>query len=172
MTDQKMPMATTNEQVECIRQLSQKCFVDLVDALANEDRCREAGDAEAELIATVRRIELVEFLFAWAAIFDNLSNELSPNMTLETRLAILGVDPARASDFLPTATLVQLVEAGVESEPEAERVGPLLQLRVFCGNQNVHYSMRVARASRDELQALLAAEARGRVFVPAPKTLQ
>ncbi|MBB5543320.1 hypothetical protein A8H39_10955 [Paraburkholderia fungorum] len=172
MTDQKMPMATTDEQVECIRQLSQKCFADLADALANEDRCRDAGNAEAELIATVRRIELVEFLFAWVAIFDNLSNEVSPIMTLETRLAILGADPARAKDFMPTATLVQLVEAGVESAPAAERVGPLLQLRVFCGNPDVHYSLQVARASRDELQALLAAESRGSVFVAAPKTLQ
>jgi hypothetical protein len=169
---QQMPMATTAEQVECIRQLSQKCFADLVDALAKEDRCRDAGDAESELIATVRRIELVKFLFAWVAIFDNLSNELSSSMTLETRLAILGADPVRARDFLPTATLVQLVEAGVESEPTAERVGPLLQLRVFCRNPAVQYSMRVAMASRDELQALLAAEARGSVFVAAPTALQ
>lgn len=124
------------------------------------------------LIATVRRIELVEFLFAWVAIFDNLSNEVSPIMTLETRLAILGADPARAKDFMPTATLVQLVEVGVESELGAERVGPLLQLRVFCSNPNVHYSLQVARASRDELQAMLAAEARGSVFVAAPSRLQ
>jgi hypothetical protein len=172
MTDQKMPTATTDEQVECIRQLSQKCFADLTDALANEDRCRDAGDAEAELIATVRRIELVEFLFVWVAIFDNLSNEVSPIMTLETRLEILGADQASAKDFMPTATLVQLVEAGVESEPAAERVGPLLQLRVFCSNPNVHCSLQVARASRDELQAMLAAEARGSVFVAAASRLQ
>lgn len=163
-------MATTDEQVECIRQLSQKWFADLAGALANEDRCRDAGDAEAELIATVRRIELVEFLFAWVAIFDSLSNEVSPIMALETRLVLLGADPARAKDFMPTTTLVPLVEAGVE--PAAERVGPLLQLRVFCSDPNVHYCLEVARVSRDELQALLAAEARGSVFVAAPKTLQ
>ena len=165
-------MATTAEQVECIRQLSQKCFADLTEALANEDRCRDAGNAEAELIATVRCIELVEFLFAWVAIFDNLSNEVSPIVTLETRLAILGADPVRAKDFMPTATLVQLIEAGVESERGAERVGPLLQMRVFCSNPNVHYSLQVARASRDGLQALLAAESRGSVFVAAPSRLQ
>ncbi|MFM0224846.1 hypothetical protein [Paraburkholderia dipogonis] len=169
---QQMPMATTAEQVECIRQLSQKCFSDLTYALAEEDRVRDSGDAVAELIATVRRIELVEFLFAWVAIFDGLSNEVGPTMTLETRLAILGADPARAKDFMPTATLVQLVEAGLEYEPAAERVGPLLQLRVFCRNPNVHYSLQVARASRDELQALVAAEARGSVLVAAPNTLQ
>jgi hypothetical protein len=93
-------------------------------------------------------------------------------MTLESRLAILGADPARAKDFMSTATLVQLVDAGVESDPAAERVGPLMQLRVFCSNPNVHYSLQVARASRDELQTLLAAESRDSVFVAAPKTLQ
>lgn len=167
-----MPTTTIAEQVECIRQLSQKCFADLTDTLAEEDRVRDAGDAEAELIATARCIELAEFLFAWAAIFDNLSNEVSPVMTLESRLAILGADPARAKDFMPTATLVQLVEAGVESEPAAERVGSLLQLRVFCSNPNVHFSLQVARASRDELQSMLAAGAHGSVFVAAPRSLQ
>jgi len=167
-----MQNQTTDEMVACIRQLSQKCFSDLIATLANEDRCRDAGDSEAELIAMFRHVELVEFLFVSAAIFDNLSNEVSPIMTLEKRLAILGADPARAKDFMPTATLVQLVDAGAESDPEAERVGALLQLRVFCHNPKVHHSLQVTKAARDELQALLAADARGSVLVAATNTLQ
>jgi hypothetical protein len=169
-----MQTQTTAEHVACIRQLSRWCFSDLIDVLANEDRYRDSGDSAAELIAMVRHIELVEFLFVSAAIFDNLSNEVSPIMTLEKRLAILGADPARAKDFMPTATLVQLVDAGVESDPdpEAERVGPLLQLRVFCRNPKVHHSLQVTKAARDELQVLLAADARGIVLVAATNTLQ
>ena len=137
---------------------------------------RRAEDAASERGDRRGVIEALEFVVGWTqttfdlyAQFCILVAEIDPATSVAQKLAVIGAPVELESSFEPSAGIVDMLGAGVDSTPGAP--GGLHQLRLWGSDEGVRLCAQRVRASLGWLRATLGVEERGAVVCECPQVL-
>ena len=143
------------------------------DAIAEHRRAEDAASDRGDRSGV---IEALEWVVAWTQVtFDLyaqlqvLAAEVDPATPVAQKLAVMAAPVELASQFMPSAGIIVLIDAGVDSTPDA--LGGLHQLRLWGSDEGVRLCAQRARAALGWLRATLGVEERGSVVCECPQVL-